>query len=162
MTKPALTRPWWLLPLGHLPPGWWVGIAGLLIWFDCVTGPNAQFPVVYAIPVSLAAWYSGLWPALALAVALPLVHVGFLVAVWKQPGPVSTLVALTAIRGAAIIAMALWFVRLSDHERELNQPRANVGGTPVHLQLLQADSERGWRMGAFRKIRLSTIRSPVH
>jgi hypothetical protein len=52
---------------------------------------------------------------------MPLIHVAFLVAVWKQPGPLSTLLALTAIRGAVIIAVALWFVRLSDHERALHR-----------------------------------------
>jgi hypothetical protein len=121
MTKPPLARPWWLLPLGRLPPWWWMGIAGLLLWIDYVTGPHTQFPVVYMIPVSLAAWYSGLWPALALAVAMPLVHVAFLVTLWKQPGPLFPLLALTAIRGVVIIAVALWFVRLSDHERALHR-----------------------------------------
>jgi len=71
--------------------------------------------------VSLAAWYSGLWPALTLAVAMPLIHVAFLVALWKPPGPLSTLLVLTAVRGVVIIAVALWFVRLSDHERALHQ-----------------------------------------
>ena len=121
MTKEALARPWWLLPLGRLAPWWWIGIAGLLLWIDYVSGPNTQFPVAYMVPVSLAAWYSGLWPALALAVAMPLIHVAFLVALWKPPGPLSTLLALTAVRGVVIIAVALWFVRLSDHERALHR-----------------------------------------
>ncbi len=33
----------------------------------------------------------------------------------------STLAATTAIRGAVIIAMALWFARLSEHERDLRR-----------------------------------------
>ena len=121
MNQQAFARPWWLLPLGRLHPLWWVGIAGLLLWADYVTGPKTQFPVVYVIPVTLAAWYSGRWPALALAVAIPLVHVVFLVALWKQPGSMATLVATTTIRGAVVIAMALWFARLSEHERELHR-----------------------------------------
>jgi hypothetical protein len=121
MNKQPLARPWWLLPLGRLPALWWIGVAGLLIWIDYLTGPDSQFPVVYVIPVSLAAWYSGRWPALAFAVAMPLVHIGFLLAVWKEPGAVGTLVAMTAIRGVVIIVMALWFARLSEHERDLHR-----------------------------------------
>ena len=121
MNQQALARPWWLLPPGRLHPMWWVGITALLLWVDYATGPKTQFPVIYIIPVTLAAWYSGRWPALALAVAMPLVHVVFLVALWKQPGPMAALVATTMIRGAVVIAMALWFARLSEHERELRR-----------------------------------------
>jgi K+-sensing histidine kinase KdpD len=121
MNQQAFARPWWLLPLGRLHPLWWVGIAGLLLWVDYVTGPKTQFPVVYVIPVTLAAWYSGRWPALALALAMPLVHAVFLVVLWKQRGSMAALVATTTIRGAVVIAMALWFARLSEHERELRR-----------------------------------------
>jgi len=121
MNQQVLARPWWLLPPGRLHPMWWVGITGLLLCADYVTGPKTQFPVVYAIPVTLAAWYSGRWPAVALAVAMPLVHVVFLVALWKQAGSIPILVAMTTIRGAVIVAMALWFARLSEHERELHR-----------------------------------------
>ena len=119
MNGDALAKPWWLLPVGHLDSWWWLGVAGLLFWLDYVTGLSTQFPVVYIIPVSLAAWYSGRGPALGLAVVVPLVHVLFLVALAKQP--LGTLVATTTFRGIVIIVMALWFARLSDHERELQR-----------------------------------------
>src|SRR5438874_8359102 len=115
----AFARPWWLLPLRRLHPLWWVGMAGLVLWVDYVTGPTTQYPVVYVIPVTLAAWYSGRWAALVLAIAMPLVHLVFVMALWKQAGSMATLVATTTIRGAVVIAMALWFARLSEHEREL-------------------------------------------
>src|SRR5438045_7365051 len=94
-------------------------MAGLVLWVDYVTGPTTQYPVVYVIPVTLAAWYSGRWAALVLAIAMPLVHLVFVMALWKQAGSMATLVATTTIRGAVVIAMALWFARLSEHEREL-------------------------------------------
>ena len=119
MKQQAFARPWWLLPLRRLHPAWWAGIAGLVLWVDYVNGPRSQYPVAYVIPVTLAAWYSGRWTALALAVAMPLVHFMFVVALWKQTGSMATLVAATTIRGAVVIAMALWFARLSEHEREL-------------------------------------------
>jgi hypothetical protein len=109
------------LPLGRLHPLWWGAIGAGLIWLDYAIGSSTQFPAVYVIPVSLAAWYSGRRTALALAVVVPLVHLLFLVAIWKQPGPTAMLIATTTIRGAVIIVMALWFARLSEHERALHR-----------------------------------------
>lgn len=125
-------RSWWLLPLGRLNPLWWVGIGGVLLWADYVTGPKPQFPLLYAIPVALASWYSGRWSAVALAIAIPLVHAVFLLALWKQSGSIPTLVAITMFRGAAVIAMALWFARLADYERELrHQVKTLEGLLPI-------------------------------
>jgi hypothetical protein len=92
-----------------------------MLSIDYLTGPNTQFPVVYMIPVGLAAWYSGRRPALLLAIAMPLVHVWWLAALWKQVESMPVLMTLTAIRGAVIIAVALWVVRLAEHERELDR-----------------------------------------
>jgi hypothetical protein len=114
-------RPWWLLPPGRLHPLWWSVIGVALIGADYLAGPSTQFPVMYVIPVSLAAWYSGRGPALALAVAVPLLHIIFLVASQKPPGELAALVATTIFRGAVIIVMALWFSRLSEHERALHR-----------------------------------------
>jgi len=121
MSKQDLAQPWWLLPVGRLKPVWWIAIAALLVWIDSITGPKTQFPVAYVIPVTLAAWYSGRWPAIALAVAMPLIHVVLLIELWKQPGSITALLLTTTLRGAVILAMALWFARLSEHERELRR-----------------------------------------
>jgi len=40
----------------------------------------------------------------------------------------ATLVATTTIRGAVVIAMALWFARLSEHERELHRQVQTLEG----------------------------------
>jgi hypothetical protein len=114
-------RPWWLLPSRRLRPLWWIGIAAVLLWIEYVTGLYTEFPVVYVIPVSLAAWYSGRWPALTLAIVMPLVHVVFLAARGTQPGTLTALAATTIFRGAVIAMMALWFARLSEHERALDR-----------------------------------------
>lgn len=106
-----LAAPWWLLPLGRVHPLWWIGIGAGWIGIDYLAGPSAQFPVLYVIPVSLAAWYSGRRPALALAAAIPLAHVLLLGAP----------IAATIFRAAVVLVMALWFARLSEHERELDR-----------------------------------------
>ena len=121
MNRKQLYRPWWLLPPGRLHPLWWSAIGAALIWIDYLAGPDAKFPVLYVIPVTLAAWYSGRWTSVALAVVVPLGHITFLAAFWAQPGDLATPVATTVSRGAVILVMALWFSRLSEHERALHR-----------------------------------------
>lgn len=112
------TRPWWLLPPVRLHPAWWFAMAVPLLWIEYVAGLYNQFPVIYVIPVSLAAWYSGRRPALMLAIAIPLIHLLFM-AFGTTPGNLVTVLVTTVIRGPVIVFMALWFARLSEHERAL-------------------------------------------
>lgn len=121
-------RPLWLLPLGQLHPGWWVVVGAALIWIDYVLGPDAQFPVLYVIPVTLAAWYSGRSPAVGLAIAMPVAHGALLLMLWKQPGDPFSILAPTILRGAVIMVMALWFARLAEHERKVHQYVARLEG----------------------------------
>ena len=109
------------MPPGRLHPAWWAGVACLLLWLDYATGLDTQFPILYFIPVTLAAWYSGRWPALALAIGMPLVHIVFLLTLRTPPEGFLGLVAMTIARGAVIIVTALWFARLSKHERDLRR-----------------------------------------
>ena len=119
MPEQAFARPWWLLSPGRLHPLWWIGVAVVWLWGDVLTGPKTDYPVLYVIPVILAAWYSGWRPAVALALVIPLVHFAFLVALWRQPGAMLPLAAMTTLRGVVVIALALWFARLAEHERAL-------------------------------------------
>lgn len=123
MTTPKRDTPWWLLPAGRVHGAWWAAIAVPLLWIEFVTGAYAQFPVVYVIPVSLAAWYSGRWPALTLALVVPLAHLTFALTMPSegQIGDMTALLVATAVRGAVIVFMALWFARLSEHERALRR-----------------------------------------
>jgi hypothetical protein len=44
-------------------------LLGLLGWLDYVTGYEMSFFVFYSVPVGIAAWYVGRWPAIGLALA---------------------------------------------------------------------------------------------
>ncbi len=102
-------------------PFWWIGIGAAVIWLDYGAGPSARFPVLYAIPVILAAWYSGWRPAFALATAVPFAHIGWLMFVWTPSGDLGRSVAATGFRGAVVLLIGLWFARLSAHEREIQR-----------------------------------------
>jgi hypothetical protein len=114
-----VARPWWLLPPGHIHPLWWIVLGAVLLWADRLTGAAAQFPVLYALPVILAAWFSGRWPALSLAIAVPLVRIATLVMPQSRPDDIAELVLLTMFRGVVVVFLAVWFARLAALERDL-------------------------------------------
>lgn len=58
-------------------PVYWVVLAALVLACDYATGPYIHFPVLFIIPVRLAAWYSGLAWGLAMAIGMPLIAVVF-------------------------------------------------------------------------------------
>jgi K+-sensing histidine kinase KdpD len=115
------TRPWWLLPSGRIQPLWWVALGAAMLWIDHLTSQSVNFPVVYVIPIILAAWYSGKWPAVALAIAVPLFRLWFLVMPNRPAQGMGALALATALRGAVIIFLALWFARLAEFERSLER-----------------------------------------
>jgi hypothetical protein len=51
---------------GLLFAGCWL-LLGVLGWLDYVTGYELSFFVFYSVPVGVAAWYAGRWPAIGLA-----------------------------------------------------------------------------------------------
>ena len=46
------------------------------------------------------------------------------------------MVSVTAIRGAVVIAMALWFARLSEHERELHHRVQTLEGLVISPKII--------------------------
>jgi hypothetical protein len=127
MTAIRAERPWWLLPSKRVPPAWWLAFAVALLWAEYVTGIYTRFPLVSFIPVSLAAWYSGRWPALTLAITIPVAHVVF--AMLERAGQnLLALAAAAAFRGSIVVVMALWLARLSDHERALEREVQTLKG----------------------------------
>jgi hypothetical protein len=120
-------RPWWLPPEARVAPGWWLAIAAALLLLEYLTGLHNQFPMFYFIPVCLAAWYSGRRTALALGLIIPIAQLMFVV-LERQSVHWLTLIAITALRGTVIIVMAMWFARLSEHERALNDEVQTLQG----------------------------------
>ena len=115
------TRPWWLLPPGRIQPLWWVALGALMLWVDFLTSESAHFPVGYVIPIILVAWYSGTWPAVSLAIAVPVFRLLFLVRPGRAADDMVPLALATAFRGAVIVILALWFARLAAFERALER-----------------------------------------
>jgi hypothetical protein len=100
---------------------WWLALGAVMLWIDYLTSRAGQFPVIYALPVILAAWYSGKWPAVGLAIAVPVFRLLVLVMPLSSPEGMTSHVIATAARGIFIIFLALWFARLAEFERDLQK-----------------------------------------
>ena len=123
-------RPWWLLPSGRLNPVWWLPIGAVLLSIDYLTGAYIQLPLAYGLPIFVAAWYSGAWTAVTLALIVPLAHFGFLAIHPEGAAMLDTV--MTPIRGVVIAIVALWFARLAEHERQLRREiQALTGLLPI-------------------------------
>jgi hypothetical protein len=126
-----LSQPWWLLPPGRVQSGWWAATAALLFGLDYRVGLAARFPTLYVIPVVLAAWYSGRGPAMALAVTFAAEH-ALLQLAQPAAGALLPQLTLTAVRGAVILVLGVWFARLSNHEQALrSRVRTLEGLLPI-------------------------------
>jgi hypothetical protein len=120
------------LPPGRIQPIWWIALGAAMLWIDYLTSTSEHFPVVYVLPVLLAAWYSGKWPAVGLAIAVPLVRLLFLVMPQRPPEGITSLALATAFRGVVIVFLALWFARLAEFERSLqNRVKVLEGLLPI-------------------------------
>lgn len=116
-----------MLPPRRVSAVWWMGLGGLMLVVEFFTGLYSQFPMLYIIPVSLAAYYSGRLPGLTLALIMPVAHVAFTL-LDNATADLFTVVGLAAFRGVVIAVMALWFARLSEHERALRQEVQTLKG----------------------------------
>src|SRR6185295_17616983 len=106
MSEPEAARPWWVVPSGHIHPIWWLVVAPLIIWADYVAGAGNQYPLLYVIPVCIAAWYSGTGAAVGLAIVIPLAQITFRFTVWNAPPDLRNLVLLL-IRASTVVLIAL-------------------------------------------------------
>lgn len=84
--------------------------------------------MLYTLPVVLAAWYSGRRPALALAFAVPAAGLIFDLASRPQLETMGVYLATRTLRGGVIAIIALWFARLSEHERALRHHVESLEG----------------------------------
>ncbi len=99
-------------------PRHWVGASVAILALEYLTGPFIQFPILFTLPVVLAAAGAGRAWGLALAVGLPLVHLSFF-ALWRSPTPWRLILADTAIDVGVLAFFALLVDRIVRQARAL-------------------------------------------
>jgi hypothetical protein len=92
----------------NLFPVYWGTLGFVILIGDYVSGPSIQFPILYLIPVSLAAWYSGYGWGLAFAVTMPLIRLYYYVRFWPVPLTIidvgiNTVIRIFVLGGAAFL-----------------------------------------------------------
>jgi hypothetical protein len=111
----------WLLNLR------WIALSAVCLGVDYRLGPFIQFPIVYLIPVSLAAWHSSRTLALTLAIVLPLGRLYF-ITLWDPPW---TLVeaGVNAVIRMSVLASFAWLVaRTADQNQRLSSDVSILSG----------------------------------
>jgi hypothetical protein len=91
-----------------------------MIWSDYVAGPDNPYPLLYFLPVCVAAWYSGQGAAIALAAGMPVIHLGLLLVVWNEQ-PTFLSLTMFLLRTAVVALLALVVARQADYEREFRR-----------------------------------------
>jgi hypothetical protein len=108
--------PWLARILAHPAPH--VMFGGVVLLLDLLTGPYLQFPILFVIPVCLAAWFDQPRLAYALALLLPLGRSAIAYGV-DQPSPLPFIAANAAVRMLVLGLLAFLVVRMAQHARAL-------------------------------------------
>ena len=99
----------------------WYSLAGASVLITYAAGPFIQFPIAFVFPVALAAWFDGLGHALGLAIALPLVRLGFVLDLWTVPWTDAHSIANAVVRVSVLSLVAALTTRVAEQHRALGR-----------------------------------------
>ena len=99
---------------------YWLGVSAIVVAVDYLSGPVIQFPALFIVPVSLAAWYSGRVWGLVLAVGLPLVRLYF-TTILDAPWTFTEAAINAAIRMTVLGAFAVLVDRIAVQAKALSE-----------------------------------------
>ena len=120
-----------------------IGLAALCLALDFLVGPYIIFPITFIIPVAVSAWFCRSHYAYFLAIAQPLVRLGFAFD-WQPPWGISISIINTVIRVAILVLFAYLISRTARQTRELAR-RVNLleGILPICSLCKKIRDERG-------------------
>ena len=99
---------------------YWFGISLVVIALDYLSGPVIQFPALFIIPISLAAWYNGRIWGLVLALILPLVRL-YLTTILDTPWTFTEAEINAVIRMAVLGSFAILVDRVAVQAKALSE-----------------------------------------
>jgi hypothetical protein len=115
-------------------------MGGGILVIDLLTGPFLLFPVLFVIPVSLAAWcYSARW-AYFFAVSLPLGRF-FIAELVDHPAPFGYVATNALIRVAVLVFMAYLVSRTARQTRELEKKFSDLVTVCAWSQTIEYEGE---------------------
>jgi K+-sensing histidine kinase KdpD len=102
-------------------------IAPIVLAADYLTGPLIRFPILYLVPIVLAAWSNNLRWGLVFAVAMPLVHLSF-TKFWITPFRLIDATINTSIRIIVFVGFAYLANRVAVQKRQLEKEVQTLEG----------------------------------
>jgi hypothetical protein len=115
-----------LLTHPTIMPIYWIVLSILIIGVDHLTGPYLQFPILFLIPVVLAAVYNGRWWGVGLAVGMPLIRC--FLEIQLMPWAVTQEIVNTGVRMAVLAGFAVLVDRTARQTRALMQEVKTLRG----------------------------------
>jgi hypothetical protein len=98
----------------------WILCAGVILTVDYFTGPYMRFPLLFVVPVSLAAWFEREPWAYFLAVTLPVIRMEY-ESTWGLSGPALYGITNAVIRAVALMGYAYLVGVVAKQNRTLSQ-----------------------------------------
>lgn len=125
----------------------WIVLGIFVLFLECMTGPEIQFPIIYAVPVFLASRYRNVRWGVGLAVALPLLRMEANL-LWGEQTFSLLLIVNVLIRMAVLAALAVAVDRIMMLTREIKVLR---GILPVcsFCKKIRTDSGEWEQMEAY-------------
>lgn len=93
----------------------------LIIELDLLSGEDIEFPILFAIPVALAAWGLKSYLAYSLSIVLPLLRVGFVLFLWERSQALHVLAINAIITIMALLGYTYLTTRISLKKKRLEE-----------------------------------------
>jgi K+-sensing histidine kinase KdpD len=102
-------------------------LAMIVLWVDYLSGPLIRFPILYLLPIVLAAWLNSLRWSLVFAVAMPVVHLSF-TKFWVTPFGIADATINTSIRIIVFVGFAYLVNKVAVQKRDLEKEIQTLRG----------------------------------
>ena len=118
-------------------------VAVIVIGIDYITGKAIQFPLLYVVPVGMAAWLDQKGTAYTIAILLPLLRIGFHFP-WHETQSLSLAALNASIRVLALIFYAYLLDRIAWQTRALEKKVRRLEGIlPICSSCKRIRNEKG-------------------
>lgn len=118
-------------------------VAVIVFVIDYITGKSIQFPILYVLPVGMAAWRDQKGTAYTIAILLPLLRVGFHFS-WHETQSLSVAALNASIRVLVLIFYAYLVDRIAWQTRALEKKvRILEGILPICASCKRIRNEKG-------------------
>ncbi len=100
-----------------------------ILQFDLITGEEIEFPVLFTLPVAIAAFGLNRYLAYCFSIALPLLRVGFVLFLWERDQAFHVLAINAAITISALITYSYLVTKISLKKKRLEERIKSLEGS---------------------------------